>query len=31
MQRGKFDVENVICTSNGWLKKQDQQFFYNGI
>jgi len=22
---------NVSCTVNGWLKEQDQQFFYNGI
>jgi len=21
---------NVICTASGWLKEQDQQFFYNG-
>jgi len=20
-----------ICMANGWLKEQDQQFFYNGI
>jgi len=28
-------VGNVICTVNGWLKKQlneqERQFFYNGI
>jgi len=23
--------ENVICMANGWLKEQDQLFFYNGI
>jgi len=22
---------NVSCTVNGWLKEQDQQFFYKGI
>jgi len=26
-----FEVENDISTANGWLKEQDQQFFYNGI
>jgi len=31
MHRGSFDSENVICTANGWLKEQDQQFFYSGI
>jgi len=31
MHRGSFDRENVICTANGWLKEQDQQFFYSGI
>jgi len=25
------DDKNVICTANGWLEDQDQQFFYNGI
>jgi len=25
------DDENVICTSNGWLEDQEQQFFYSGI
>jgi len=25
------DDENVICTANGWLEDQEQQFFYNGI
>jgi len=23
--------EEVICTANGWLEDQDQQFLYNGI
>ena len=23
--------ENVICTANGWLEEQEQQFFYNGM
>jgi len=23
--------EDVICTANGWLKEQDQPFFYNGF
>jgi len=31
MRLGNFDVENVICTPNGWLNEQDQQFFNNGI
>jgi len=26
-----FDDENVICTANGWLEDQEQQFFYNGM
>jgi len=25
------DDEDVICTTNGWLEDQVQQFFYNGI
>jgi len=25
------DDENVICTANGWLEDQEQQFFDNGI
>jgi len=25
------DDEDVICTANGWLKNQDQKFFYKGI
>jgi len=25
------DDEDVICTANGWLEDQDQQFFHNGI
>jgi len=25
------DAEDVICTTNGWLEDQKQQFFYNGI
>jgi len=25
------DDEDVICTACGWLKYQEQQFFYNGI
>jgi len=25
------DDEEVICTSNFWLKDKDQQFFYSGI
>ena len=24
-----YDDENVICTANGWLEDQEQQFFYN--
>jgi len=31
MQTGRFDAESIICTANGWLKEQDQQFFYSGI
>jgi len=32
MKRHKVsDDENVICTTNGWLKDQEQQFFHNGI
>jgi len=32
MKRHKiFDDEDVICTANGWLEDQEQQFFYNGI
>jgi len=23
------DDENVICTANGWLEDQEQQFFYS--
>ena len=23
--------EDVICTTNGWLEDQVQQFYYNGI
>jgi len=30
MRRGSFDG-GVICTTNGWLKEQDQQFLYNGL
>jgi len=26
-----FDDENVICTANGCLEDQEQQFFYNGM
>jgi len=29
--KGNFEGGNVICMANGWLKEQDQQFFYNGI
>jgi len=25
------DDEDVICTTNGYLEDQEQQFFYNGI
>jgi len=25
------DDEYIICTTNGWLEDQVQQFFYNGI
>jgi len=25
------DDKNIICTTNGWLKDQEQQFFHNGI
>jgi len=25
------DEEDVICTKNGWLEDEDQQFFYSGI
>jgi len=25
------DDEDVICTTNGWLEDQEQQFFYTGI
>jgi len=25
------DDEDVMCTTNGWLEDQEQQFFYNGI
>jgi len=32
MKGHKFsDDEVVICTTNGWLEDQEQQFFYNGI
>jgi len=31
MRRGNFDGQKVICTGNGWLKQQDQQFFNNSI
>jgi len=32
MKRHKvYDDEDVICTANGWLEDQEQQFFYNGI
>jgi len=32
MKRWKFTDENdVICTTNGWLEDQDQEFIYNGI
>jgi len=30
MRRGNFEGD-VICTTNGWLKEQDQQLFYNGL
>jgi len=29
MKRHK--VSDVICTANGWLEDQEQQFFYNGM
>jgi len=30
MKRHKVsDDENVICTANGWLEDQEQQFFYS--
>jgi len=25
------DDEDIICTTNGWLEDQEQQFFYNRI
>jgi len=25
------DDKNAICTTNGWLKDQEQQFFHNRI
>jgi len=25
------DDEDIICTANGWLKEQDEQFWYNGM
>jgi len=25
------DDRNVICTANGWLEDQGQQFFYHGM
>jgi len=28
---GNFHGKNVICTGNGWLKQQDQQFFNSSI
>jgi len=31
MWSGNFDGENVTSMANGWLKKQDQQYFYNRI
>jgi len=31
MQIVKFDGEYVIWMANGWLKEQDQQFFYNRL
>ena len=32
MKGHKFsDDQDIICTSNGWLEDQEQQFFYNGI
>jgi len=32
MERQKFiDVNDVICTANGWLEDQHQEFFYNGV
>jgi len=31
VRRGNFEAENIICTANGWLKQQDQQFFHNEI
>jgi len=32
MRWGQFWLGNVvICTADGWLKEQNQQFFYNGI
>jgi len=32
MKGCKFDDDgDVICTANGWLEDQDQQFFYNRI
>jgi len=32
MKRHKVsDDKNVICTTNSWLKDQEQQFFHNGI
>jgi len=32
MKGRKFaDDKDILCTTNGWLEDQDQQFFYNGI
>jgi len=32
MKRWKFTDDNdVICTANGWLEDQEQEFIYNGI
>ena len=28
---GSFEGVDVVCTAEGWLKEQDQQFFYSGI
>ena len=30
-RKGAVLRESVICTANGWLKQQDQQFLCNGI
>ena len=31
MKGCKFNDDKMLCTANGWLEDQDQEFFYNGI